>query len=114
MTYNSHFTGSPLWDIFSREFQMLENSWNVSIRNTYNLPFNTHRVLIEPISELPHLRTFLVKRFLSFVDKVQKSEKGRISHILKHVINDCRSICGNNEEHTTTDEQDQCSRAEAQ
>ena len=96
MTYNSHFTGSPLWDIFSREFQMLENSWNVSIRNTYNLPFNTHRVLIGPISELPHLRTFLVKRFLSFVQKVKNSEKGRISHILKHVINDCRSICGNN------------------
>ena len=32
MIFNSHFTGSPLWDLFSDETRKLENSWNVSIR----------------------------------------------------------------------------------
>ena len=28
--FNSHMYGSPLWDLFSRESQMIENSWNIS------------------------------------------------------------------------------------
>ena len=81
---------------FSRQSEMLENSWNVSIRNMFNLPRNTHRYLIEPLSEHAHLRTLLMKRFLLFVQKVKNSRKTKISHLLKHVMHDCRSICGNN------------------
>ena len=84
------------WKIFSRQFEMLENSWNVSIRNMFNLPRNTHRYLIEPLSEYAHLRTLLTKRFLLFVQKVKNSRKTKISHLLKHVMFDCRSICGYN------------------
>ena len=35
--YNIHFTGSAIWDLFSRESIMIENTWNVSIRNMFNL-----------------------------------------------------------------------------
>ena len=34
--YNTHFTGSPLWDLFSRESEMIENTYNVSIRAMYS------------------------------------------------------------------------------
>ena len=46
--YNTHFTGSVIWDLFSRESIMIENTWNVSIRNMFNLHRKTH--IIEPIS----------------------------------------------------------------
>lgn len=29
--YNTHFTGSPLWDLFSTEAVKLENTWNKSV-----------------------------------------------------------------------------------
>ena len=44
--FNSHFTGSPIWDLFSPEAIMLENSWNVSFRRMYDLPMQTHRYLV--------------------------------------------------------------------
>ena len=34
MIYNSHFTGSVLWNLFCKESKMVENAWNVSIRKT--------------------------------------------------------------------------------
>ena len=49
MIYNSHFSGSPLWDLFSREMEMLENSWNMSFRVMYGLPLQTHRYFVERI-----------------------------------------------------------------
>ena len=32
MSFNSHFTGSPTWDLFSIESIKLENSWNVNFK----------------------------------------------------------------------------------
>ena len=36
--FNTHFTGSPIWDLFCPEAVQLENSWNVSFRKMYDLP----------------------------------------------------------------------------
>ena len=41
--FKTHFTGSPLWILFSEYDVRLENSWNVSVRRTFDLPFQTHR-----------------------------------------------------------------------
>ena len=45
--YNSHFSGSSLWNLFSNEAEMLEKTWNVSIRQMFNLPRETHKFFIE-------------------------------------------------------------------
>ena len=67
MIYNSHLSGSCLWDLFSSEAGMMESTWNTSVRLMYNLPMQTHRNLIEPISGNRHVKFHLVKRFLSFI-----------------------------------------------
>ena len=41
--YNSHFTGSPLWNLFSKESEMFYNTWNKSIRLMFDVPLKTHR-----------------------------------------------------------------------
>ena len=61
LIYNCHFTGSPLWDLFSQEAIKLENSWNVFIRKIYDLPMTTHRYFIEPVSQQLHLKKLLIK-----------------------------------------------------
>ena len=46
--FNLDFTGSPLWDSFSREAIMLENTWNTAVRIMFGIPLSTHRYFIEP------------------------------------------------------------------
>ena len=53
--HNTCFHGSPLWDMSSRNFTMLEKTWNVSQRIMLSIPRASHRYLIEPLSKRPHI-----------------------------------------------------------
>ena len=48
--FNCHFTGAPLWDLFSHDFNKIENTYNVSVRKMLNIPRDTHKYFIEPLS----------------------------------------------------------------
>ena len=94
--YNSSFTGSPIWDLFSRESEMIEKSWNTSFRIMFDLPFSTHRYFVQPVSNTAHLKNTLLKRFLGFLSQVKNSSKklpGLLLNIVKH---DTRSTTGSN------------------
>ena len=94
--YNSHFTGSPVWDLFSREAVMLENSWNKNVRIYFGLPLQAHRYFLCPISGSSHIRSILMKRFLSFAKNCEVSVKRSVRHLFKVVKNDAQSITGSN------------------
>ena len=91
-----HFTGSPLWDLFCPEVKKLENSWNVTIRKIFNLPFNTHKYFIEPVSNMVHLKKTLFLRFISFIRQIENSKKIIPKQLLNIVRYDTRSITGSN------------------
>ena len=76
--YNTHFTWSQVWDLFSLEAIMLENTWNRSIRLMFGLPLQKHRYFICPISESEHLKSMLIKRFLNFTVKLENSPKNSV------------------------------------
>ena len=94
--YNSHMTGSVLWNLFSKEVNMIENSWNVSFRCMYNLPLQTHRYMVEPISNQTHIQSLLYQRFIGFIDRLEKSDKTSITTIFRAVIHDTNSTTGFN------------------
>ena len=94
--YNSHFTGSPIWDLFSKEAGMVENSWNRSVRCMFDLPLQTHRSLIEPVSNVKHVKFLLMKRFLSFLSQIKNSDKAAPKVLLECIKCDTRSITGSN------------------
>ena len=73
--FNSSFCGSHLWDLFSIEADRLEKSWNISQRILLDIPRNTHRYFIEPLSGTQHIQTSLRRRFIKFVDKINCSNK---------------------------------------
>ena len=73
--YNMSLYGSPLWDLFSKPIESLEKTYNRSMRMMMNLPLETHKYLIEPLSQQPHLRFLLYKRFISFRQKVLNGSK---------------------------------------
>ena len=94
--YNSHLSGSCLWDLFSKEAVQMENSWNVSMRLMLDLPRETHRRLIEPLSEVTHAKILMIKRFLTFLQQIQKSTKTASKFLLETILQDTRSTTGSN------------------
>ena len=94
--YNSHFTGSVLWDLFGHEAQMIYNTWNSSIRNMFRLDRTTHRYLIEPVSRTPHIKISLLKRFMNFTNKLMCSRKTVAKNLFKIIRHDCRRTTGRN------------------
>ena len=94
--YNSHFTGSVLWDLFGREADMIYNTWNSSIRKMFRLDRTTHRYFIEPISKTPHIKTSLLKRFMNFTNKLMCSGKIAAKNLFNIKRNECRSTTGRN------------------
>ena len=74
----------------------MESSYNRSVKIMLDLPFATHRYLIQPLSNEEHIRIVLVKRFLSFIDKVKNSGKPPLVMLLSDAMVDVRSTTGSN------------------
>ena len=94
--YNSDYTGSVVWDLFCKEQEMLENSYSLAVRLMLGLPRNTHRYFIEPLSERSHIKSDLIERFLSFLEKIRRSKKTTLVYVLETVCSDMHSVTANN------------------
>ena len=94
--FNMHWTSSPIWDLFCYESQQIEFTYNYSVRKMFDLPRESHKFLIEPISNSRHLRFILMKRFLSFIQQIKKSKKVIPAKVLKWIKNDVQSVTGSN------------------
>ena len=60
--YLTSFYGSNLWDLYDKTSESLFKCWNIMVRMNWDIPRNTHKYLIEPISQNCHLKINLVKR----------------------------------------------------
>ena len=92
--YLSHFYGSNLWSLFGCD--RLYAAWNNVIRNIFKLPNCTHRFLIEPVSEFPHLKCMLTNRFIKFYNNLYYSDKTVINNLRNIQERDARSTFGAN------------------
>ena len=61
-----------------------------------DVPFATHKFLIEPISGTPHMSRTLVRRYLSFIDQIKKSKKLALRQLLDIAQSDVRTTTGGN------------------
>ena len=93
---NSHFYGSVLWNLCSKEAVQLEKTWNVSVRRMFDLPRETHCYLVEAVSQQDHVKTILSKRFLNFIQSIRSSQKQALKDMLKVVEHDTLSVTGMN------------------
>ena len=94
--WNTHFSGSPLCNLFSPGAESIVGSYNRSIKSMMKLPLATHRFLLEPLSGQKPVMVTLIDRFLSFIQKIDKSEKIAIKMLKKVALRDVRSITGGN------------------
>ena len=89
--YNMSLYGAPLWDLFSDAIKSLEYTYNRSIKLMWNLPLETHRYMIEPVSQKQHMIFTPYKR-----SQVYRSSKKVLKHLYSISENNCNSITGRN------------------
>ena len=73
--YNSHYSGSPLWNLFGIGARTIESSYNRSVKIMLDIPHANHVQLIEAITEAKHVKKLLISKFLGFMEKIGKSNK---------------------------------------
>ena len=95
-TYNTHFYGAELWDLFSSEAGRITGTWNTTQRIVFGLPRTTHRYLVEPISKEMHVMKLLRKRFLRFARSIKNSVKPVLRNVFGQIKGECRSVTGRN------------------
>ena len=66
------------------------------MRLMLDAPRETHRYLIEPLSRTTHIKTVLIKRFLSFLEQIRNSSKSTSKFLLDSILLDARSTTGSN------------------
>ena len=74
----------------------MESTRNNSMKLMMDLPIETHRCLIEPISEVRHAKTTMIHRFLTFIQQIKKSPKNSSKLLLDSILQDARSTTGSN------------------
>ena len=74
----------------------MENSWNVSMRLLLDVPRETHRRFIEPLSQVMHAKILIKKRFLTFLQQIHNSPRKASKFLLETIIKDTRSTTGSN------------------
>ena len=62
----------------------------------FNLPRTTHRYLLEPLTEKPHVQFSIMKRFVNFCDQLRHSKKLVLNMMIKHCENNSQSKTGHN------------------
>ena len=61
-----------------------------------DLPYATHRSLIEYITRSNHIRKIFIKRFLKFVSKLRETKKPVLQRLLDVSMNTTKSTTGKN------------------
>ena len=94
MSYACNIYGSNTWDLFSADSQRLYRSYNVAVRRILNLPRTSHRYLIEPLTNLPHLYVLLLARYVTFVKSLLSSDAFEVRFLANLSILDMKTVLG--------------------
>ena len=93
-TYTTSFYGSPTWDMYSTSCEKLFKSWNVTMRNVLAVDRQTHRYLVELLSNQQHPKVMLATRLVRFYRAQLDSPKFRVRFLVRLAENDMRTVLG--------------------
>ena len=74
---------------------MIVNSWSVSVRHMWKLPYETHRYFIEPLGGM-HAKIMILTRYITFVQSISKTTKKAALYLLQRTIYNQQTITGKN------------------
>ena len=94
--YNTHFTGSCLWDFSGQMTNKLWNSYNVNLRIIFDLPYDTHSFIIEELSGGKHAKQMMYSRYVKFMNSIAKNKRQCLKSLQNLIKNDIKSVTGSN------------------
>ena len=94
--YATSFYGSNLWLFSGASCGRVFSNWDKMLKVNWNLPWATHRYLMEEVSQSSHLRTKLFLRFLTFIRSSSNSKKRCLSALVNRACKDEGSITKQN------------------
>ena len=94
--YNCHFTGCQIWDLFSSGAVKIYSTYNRSVKVMADLPYATHRYLLEPLSGQQHMSLTLIRNYLNFIQKVRQSPNQVMKQLYNVAKSDVRTTTGCN------------------
>ena len=94
--YTESFYGSSIWNLFGSSCDKIYRAYNVTIRQTFQVPRETHRYLVEPISESLHPKVFLSSRLVKFASSLNDCNKVSLRILANLYQHDLRTVLGKN------------------
>ena len=65
-SFHTSYYGSNLWSFASEGFRKMTTLWNIAVRKIFILPNTTHRHLLGPLLNQPHIVDKLFRRNVCF------------------------------------------------
>ena len=93
-SYACNIYGSNTWDLFSQDCKRLCNSYNVAVRNIFGLPRQTHRYLLECVSDTTHLYVQLLSRYVTFCKSLLSNDAFQVRFLARLSVHDMRTTLG--------------------
>ena len=93
-SYDCSLYGSNTWDLFSPGCLRLYRSYNVTLRNILNVHRTTHRYMLEPLSEEPHIYVLLLSRLVTFAHSLIKNNALEVRFLGRLALTDMSSVLG--------------------
>ena len=92
--YFTSFYGSCLWNLYSARVDRIFSSLNVTVRNAFSLPHDTHRYLIETLTDTCHPKVLLCTWYIKFVESLKTFKKSCARYLANLVRDDRRTFVG--------------------
>ena len=96
-TYCCHYYGSEVWDLTDIHFKYVLTTWNIAVRQAWDLPYDSHTYLL-PVIASHSARDIIYSKFLSFYSAMCNSKNKSVDFICNVSNNDKRTVICRNKE----------------
>ena len=93
-SFCTSYCGSSLWNFSSEGFRKNTTLWNIAVIKVFILPNTTHRHLLGPLLNQPHIVDKLFRRNVCFLYSLRYSSNDIINVCFKNAIDNAYSIIG--------------------
>ena len=92
----NHLYGCQAWQLFDKDVEQIAITWHRAIRRIWNLPANSHRVLLCGLNEGQHILDSVFKRIIKMYDCMYTNKNQKTSFLVQILKDDKRSIMSKN------------------
>ena len=93
-SFCTSYYGSSLWSFSSEGFRKITTLWNIAVRKIFILPNTTHKHLLGPLLNQPHIVDQLFRRNVCFLYSLRYTSNDIINVCFNNAIDNAHSIIG--------------------